>query len=104
MNAIQRHMGLALSGVVAATCIWACTATREPDGSLTVEFAPDKAINTKGLEDALRKLNDLMEGCLSATPRPCTDSEIDDIVDAMERVLRRKMKTLDSPQGPGGVG
>jgi len=103
MNAIKRHLGLMVSGAIVAASVWACTATRHPDGSVEVEFSPDMTIKTKGLEDALRKLNDLLASCLSgAYPRPCTDGEIDDIVNALERVLRRKMK--ESRSGSAGTG
>jgi len=107
MNAVKRHLGLLLGGVLVVTGIWACTATRHPDGTVEVGFAPDMAIRAKGLENALKGLGDLLESCVSGTfPRPCTDSEIEDIVEAMERVLRRKEKVADSPtpSGPAGIG
>jgi hypothetical protein len=107
MNAIQRHMGLMLSGVIAAAGIWACTATRQPDGSVTVEFAPDMVINARGLEGLLRGLEDLLASCVSGTfPRPCSDGEMDAIVDALDRLARRKQRIAEppTPSGPARVG
>ena len=105
MNAMKRHMGLGLSGEIAATCIWACTATRGQGGEVTFEFAPDKVVRAKGLEGLLKGLEDLFASCVSGA-LSCTDSERDDILEAMERVLARKEKISDppTPSGPAGIG
>jgi hypothetical protein len=93
MNAIKRHLGLLASGAIVAASVWACTATRHPDGTMTLEFSPDKTVRTKGLEDALRLLNDLMAGCIQGTfSTPCTQEEMDDITAVTKWVLREKRK------------
>lgn len=69
----------------------ACVATRNRDGSVTLDFAPDMTITAWGLEDALDDLTDLLAKCLLGTfQRPCTQEEMEDVLDAIEEVLERK--------------
>ena len=91
MNAIRRHLGLMVSGAIVAASVWACTATRQADGSVEFRFAPDMAITAFGLEDALGKLTDLLNDCMAGTfSRPCTDAERKDIKQVIGKVLRKK--------------
>lgn len=105
MNAIKRQLGLMVSGAMVVAGVWACAATRHLDGSVTFTFAPDMAIRAWGLEDALDKLNGLLADCMSgAFPRPCTESEREDVRKTIDRVLQSKDR-LDKPvagQSPGG--
>jgi hypothetical protein len=91
MNAIRRHLGLLASGAIVAACVWACTATRNPDGSVTVEVTPTTTITARGLEDALKQLNGLL-----ATSSP---SDRDSILKAIDYVTRRKGRILESGTG-----
>jgi hypothetical protein len=56
--------------LVTACCVSACSATRNADGSLTVEFAPDMAIIAYGLEDVAGQLADVLECCFDGTFGP----------------------------------
>lgn len=97
MNAIKRHLGLMMGSVLAVTSIWACTATRHSDGSVEFRFAPDLAITAYGLEDALAKLVELLNNCVSGTGRTCTDAERRDIKQTAGKVLRKKKGLNDPP-------
>ena len=91
MNAFKQRLGLAISGALIAGGVWACAATHNSDGSWSYEFAPDMSVRAWGLEDALDDLTDLLSSCVNGTfPRPCTDSEMANIRDAMGRVLDSK--------------
>ena len=91
MSSIRGKLGLGLAAVVVSLGVWACTATRNADGSWTAEFAPDMTITALGLEDALDGLVTLFTACLSGTfPRACTPTEIDELEDAIDDVLDRK--------------
>lgn len=102
MNAIKRHMGLMLGSVLVVTGIWACTATRNGDGSISIRFAPDMCITAFGLEDALGKLASLLDECITGNfSRPCTPAEMDAINKAIDSVLASK-KRVGNPLGNGG--
>lgn len=104
MNAMRRRVGLFLASATAAAALWACTATRNSDGSWTFEFAPDMTITAMGLEDALDKLIDLHRACLDGSfRRPCTPEETSDIHDTIKEVLRRKER-MSHPRSPGSGG
>lgn len=91
MRTNMQRIGMVVASGLAALTLWACQADRNSDGTATICFAPDMCIVTSGLEDALGKLFRLLTACLEGTfHRPCTDDEIDDIHDAIEKVLRRK--------------
>jgi hypothetical protein len=78
----------------------ACVATRNPDGSYNVEFAPDMTITAWGLEDALKQLTALLDKCITGNfQRPCTQAEMDEINEAIGKVVDRKgrMGDADSP-------
>jgi hypothetical protein len=105
MIAMRRKAGLFLASVVAASGLWACAATRNPDGSLHIEFAPDMTITAWGLESALGQLVDLLSDCLSGTfPRACTPGEVEEIAETIEEVLKRKERMGEPPAPrPGGT-
>lgn len=68
-----------------------CSVTRNADGSWTASFAPDMIITANGLEEALRKLNELLEACLTGGfERDCTLAEIQEITDVMTEVIEKK--------------
>ena len=67
MSTNMQRIGMAVASVVAVVSFWACEATRQSDGSLTIRFAPDMAITAWGLEDALGKLIDLQAACSNGT-------------------------------------
>lgn len=98
MNAIkQRLLWLASIGLV-VTSIWACSATRNRDGSISVRFAPDMTITARGLEDALDQLTGLLDRCITGNyDRPCTAQEMREITRSIRRVLDRKGDIFDLP-------
>ena len=100
MNAIKRHLGLMMGGVLAVASIWACEATRHSDGSWSIQFAPDMTIHAFGLEDALGKLTDLLNKCITGNfSRPCTSEEMEAINEAIGSVVgskKRLGRTLES--------
>ena len=104
MNTFMQRIGMAVTGVLAAVSIWACSATRGADGSITIKFAPDMVIRARGLEDALRQCTDLLRDCLDGTfHRPCTDAERADIRGAISNILETK-NNLSLPDAPPSVG
>lgn len=91
MNAIHRKLGLMLSGALVMVSVWACTATRGADGTITVAVTPELTITARGLEGALKGLTDLLDKCITGTYiRPCTVDEMDAINEAIEKVTSRK--------------
>lgn len=81
----------------------ACVATRNPDGSYELEFAPDMTITAWGLEDALEKLTELLDKCITGNfDRPCTKGEMAEINKAMQNVLERKVY-LRQDHSPGSA-
>lgn len=97
MNTI-RAFGLGLASVGLTLGLWACTATRNRDGTITFQFSPDMTITARGLEDALGKLTDLLDRCITGNyQRPCTEQEMAEINLAIRRVLREKRYVLDLP-------
>jgi hypothetical protein len=87
--------------VAAVMGIWACEATRNRDGSFTIQFAPDMTITAYGLEDALGKMTDLLADCLLGTfPRTCTIEEIQEITDTIDELLEKKEKLKPPAPGP----
>ena len=55
-------------------------------------------ITARGLEDALLKLTDLLDRCITGNyQRPCTGQEMAEINLAIRRVLRHKHYVLDLP-------
>jgi hypothetical protein len=91
MNRMKKRMGALLAGAVIASTVWACAATRNSDGSISISFAPDMAVTAWGLEDALHKLTKLLDKCITGNySRPCTPTEMDQINKAMRRVVRSK--------------
>lgn len=90
--------GLGLGSVGLALGLWACTATRNGDGTITIRFAPDMVITTHGLEGTLTRLTDLLDRCITGNfERPCTAQEMKEINKAIRRVLRQKGDILDLP-------
>jgi len=86
-----------VSLAVTAATVWAvaCTATRNSDGSLSIQFAPDMTITAWGLEDALEKLTDLLDRCITGNfERPCTRGEMAAINEAIDNVLESKERLL----------
>lgn len=106
MNTIKRQLGLMLCGALAAAGIWSCEATKNADGSWSYKFAPDMTITAWGLEDALGKLTDLLDKCITGNfSRPCTQSEMDAVNKAIETVTNKKEKIVrGSPLGSFGPG
>ena len=107
MNAFRQRLGLMICGVLAAGGAWACVATHNPDGSWDIEITPDMTVTAWGLEDALGKLADLLGACITGNySRPCTQSEMDEIGDNIDKVLERKgrMRDPESPSSGGGLG
>lgn len=91
MNTYMQRIGMAVTGVLAAVSIWACSATRQADGTIRIEFAPDMVIHARGLEDALRQTGNLLRDCLAGTfHRPCTPEEMGEIRKARRDILRVK--------------
>jgi hypothetical protein len=81
-------LGLAVAAVVA---VESCKATRQPDGSIDLEIAPDMVIHALGLEDALHQLTDLYRACLQGQfPRPCTPEEEAEIARLIEKTMSLK--------------
>ena len=81
----------AAAGILAVATVESCKATRHPDGSVSVEVALDRLIATHGLEDALRQLRALYDGCLSGSWNPpCTTAERAEIQRVIDIVLQRK--------------
>ncbi|MEQ1893116.1 MAG: hypothetical protein ABL998_11270 [Planctomycetota bacterium] len=79
----------------------ACVATRNRDGSITLEFAPDMTITAMGLEDVLDKLTELLDKCITGNyQRPCTQAEMDEINEAIDNVLERKER-MGGASSPG---
>jgi hypothetical protein len=100
MNTMMRRFGLIVGGVLVAVSVWACEATRQSDGTISIKFAPDMTITAFGLEDALSKLVDLLAACNSGEfPRPCTDAEREDITKTIDSVLERKVR-MHNPEPP----
>jgi len=98
MSTIRRTVGMAAAAVAASLSLWACTATANGDGSITLQFSPDMTITAWGLEDALGKLVDLLDRCNTGNyERPCTRDETDAIERAIGRVLDRKARMGDPP-------
>lgn len=90
MNA-KRQLGLLTSAILVVASVWACQAVRNPDRSWSISFAPDMTITAWGLEDALGKLSDLMDKCVSGTfGRPCTATEMAEINKAIDRIASSK--------------
>ncbi len=97
----KKYMMLAAAGL-ASLSLWACTATRNSDGTITITFAPDMVITALGLEDALEQCIDLLEKCADGSfSRPCTQAERDDIQETIDKILETK-KGVDSPPDPNG--
>ena len=93
------------SAAILSVVAWAaaCTATRNADGSITVFLTPDLTITAWGLEDALEKLTDLLDKCITGNfERPCTAEEMTAINRAIDNVLERKRRMGDPP-GPGSA-
>jgi len=91
MNTYMKRIGMTVSAVLAAVTFWACTATREADGGITIRFAPDMVIHAIGLEDALDGVEDLLRDCVAGTfGRPCTPEELREIRRARQSILRAK--------------
>jgi hypothetical protein len=104
VKTFSRPVAFLLAPLLALITVWACQATRNRDGSITLTFAPDMVITAWGLEDALSKLTDLLKACNNGTfPRPCTDAERDDILQAMQNTLDAK-QSLSDPPAPGSGG
>jgi hypothetical protein len=102
MNAIKRRLGVLLSGALVVAGIWACQATRNSDGSISIQFAPDMTITAWGLEDALDDLTDLLDKCITGNfSRPCTQGEMDAINDAIDTVVASKKRVDKTSRGAG---
>jgi hypothetical protein len=102
MNALKNKWGLSVAALLAAASVWACTATRNGDGSITITFAPDMVIRAFGLEDALEKLIDLKRQCLAGTfSRPCTLEEMREIKESIANVLDAKSNIRTPRPKPG---
>jgi hypothetical protein len=84
-----------LSGAIVAASVWACKATTNPDGSVTVEVTPEHTITARGLEQALKLLNELMADCVSGAI-PCSPSDVAEIGKAIDRVASRKGRILET--------
>jgi len=103
MSSILQKAAWLTGTAILALGAWACVATRNPDGSINLRFAPDMVITAWGLEDALNKLTDLLGQCVSGSfPRPCTAGERADILKAIDKTLKKK-GTLDHPNQGGGI-
>ena len=88
---MARSLAILALVVFGTATIQSCRGTRNPDGSITLEFAPDMTVTAYGLEDALSKLIDLLGQCTAGTwNRRCTDQELTQIGDAIARILDRK--------------
>lgn len=88
---MARSLAVLALVVFATATVQSCTVTKNSDGTYTATFAPDMTITAYGLENGLSQLNDLLRDCVAGTwNRRCTDKELDEIGDAIERVLRRK--------------
>lgn len=84
-----RRLGLSVLVAVLAFPLASCTATKNPDGGWSIEFAPDMTIHALTLWDAHRQLEQLWRDCLAGTwDRPCTSEEIKDIKDSFDRVTK----------------
>lgn len=104
MKTLPRPVAFLLAPLLALITVWACQATRNRDGSMTLTFAPDMVITAWGLENALEQLNDLLRSCNDGTfPRPCTDAERADIRGTIRNVLDAK-QNLSDPPAPGSGG
>jgi hypothetical protein len=91
MNFYVQRVGMAAATVLGAVSLWACTATREADGSVTLRFAPDMVVTAVGLENLATKLQDLLRDCLDGTfHRTCTPEERADVLGALRSTLRTK--------------
>ncbi len=104
MSTFRQSLALSVGTILAVACVWACTATRSRDGSMTISFAPDMAITAWGLEDALSKLTDLFDRCITGNyDRPCTQNEMDEIRETIVNVLDVKDR-LYHPSQPNSGG
>lgn len=104
MNAIHRKLGLMLSGALVMVSVWACTATRGADGTITLKFAPDMTITARGLEDTLAQLGKLLDKCITGSfSRPCTPTEMSEINKAIKEVASKKIPTRDGFLQPGFI-
>ena len=85
----RRSLAFLAAAVLAVATVESCRATRNTDGSITINFAPDMTITAWGLEDALEQLEDLYRQCLAGTwQRACT-------ADEMAGIERMHAKILD---------
>ena len=104
MNTYMQRIGMAVTSVLAAVSLWACVATREADGSIRIEFAPDMVINAFGLEDAMDGCEELLRDCLAGTfSRPCTAGERRDIRMVISNILETKRSLVVDPVRDVGV-
>lgn len=103
MSMLQQRVAWMLAGVLILVGLWACSATRTADGTITITFSPDMTITARGLEDALDQLTDLLDECITGNfHRPCTPTEMDEINKALGKVVDRKAR-MGEPPVPTGV-
>ena len=90
-------LAIVCAAVLAVATVESCIVTRNGDGTIRIEFAPDMVITAWGLEDALRQMADLYRQCLAGTwQRPCTRDELAGIERMHERILNVKEFYLEN--------
>jgi len=78
-----------------------CIASKNRDGSWSLEFAPDMVITATGLENMAKQLKELWQSCLAGEwDRPCTESEIQDVKDSLDKTIALKRKLAQSQEPP----
>lgn len=78
-----------------------CIASKNRDGSWSLEFAPDMVITATGLENMAKQLKELWQSCLAGEwDRPCTESEIQDVKDSLDKTIALKRKLAQSQEIP----
>jgi hypothetical protein len=88
---------LALLGaaVLASATLGSCRAGSNGNGTFFVSFAPDMTITASGLEEALRRMEDLFRDCLAGTwLRPCTPEEEAEIERIHDKVVQAKQHLI----------
>jgi len=104
MSSILQKAAWLVGPTVLAIGAWACVATRNADGSYTVQITPELSIRAWGLEDALEKLLELLGNCQAGTyVRPCTDADMDAISAKITEVVQAKIRLDDHPQQGGTI-